>query len=64
MSYNRFGRGGVYTCVSCGKRTRDTNGVACDLCASCYKEVSMENAHNDGHHDGSPNPDCPYCKAE
>lgn len=51
-----FGGSCVYTCRSCGKRTRETGGdeSGVELCLACYEDASMENDHNDtgGDHDG------------
>lgn len=48
---DRFKKGsGVYTCSSCGKRTRDVNreeGQA-GLCARCYEKAGDENSVSDG----------------
>jgi hypothetical protein len=70
-------KGAVYTCVVCGKKTRETGDgeSSCNLCKKCYYEGGLENEHsdNDGEHviglnpDGSfvlgKHPDCPICKA-
>ena len=61
MANNRFGVSGVYKCVGCGKRTRDTSDIPNDICPSCYEEVVMENDHNDGYHK-EPHAKCPWCK--
>jgi len=46
-SHDRFARGsGCYTCLSCGKLTRDTGNDEADLflCAYCYHESGLENS--------------------
>lgn len=67
----RFARGGsVYTCDSCGKRTRDTGRGETEgsTCAACYEEAGWENEHSDtrGDHNGEgPSPEeCPTCRKE
>jgi len=48
---NRFEKGsGVYTCSSCGIRTRETGYGEADvkLCAFCYQEGVLYNALSDG----------------
>lgn len=53
--HNGFRRmaGGVFTCASCGKRTRST-GDNQTVCPKCYEEGGFENEHsdNDGVHYG------------
>jgi len=46
---NRFAKGsGVYTCINCGKRTRDTGeGAEVRMCKKCYQEAEEENARLD-----------------
>lgn len=47
-----FKRGsGVYECLMCRKKTRDTGGDNTDLrlCANCYEIAGIENAIEDGH---------------
>lgn len=43
----------VYTCVECGKQTRETgNGESgLELCAFCYDLAGWENSLSDGHID-------------
>ena len=56
MKNNRFLRGsGVYTCRSCGKKTRETGESESfvELCAKCNYEAGLENEHNDDGHNGS-----------
>jgi cytochrome c553 len=51
QKHNRFARGsGKYTCVECGKSTRETgNGESsANLCAECYEEAELLNAVSDG----------------
>lgn len=52
----------VYTCDSCGKRTRDTGeGEAdCNLCKHCFQAASAANSHSDGGCKGRV-VDCPQC---
>lgn len=62
--YNRFQKNsGVYTCISCGKKTRDTGNdeTSCQLCKKCYVIGSIENHHNDNGHTGSIK-DCDDCQ--
>ena len=64
MRHDKFIKGsGCYECRSCGKQTRDTGEgeVSARLCLSCWNAAGLENEHNDGHHEGNPNPDCPMC---
>ena len=67
--------GNVYTCGSCGKRTRETGyGESdLDLCAQCYNAAGYENEHsdNDGLHNmgnnvpmGKDPAQCPSCLRE
>jgi hypothetical protein len=62
---NRFGRGGVYRCQDCGKRTRDTDGEGTSgQCRKCRDEAEQANAHADGVHDAlGPVDGCPVCRA-
>jgi len=49
---SKFQRGsGVYTCQSCGKKTRETGLFESDygICAYCYEVGGLENAYADGH---------------
>lgn len=49
---DRFAKGSaVYTCLSCGKRTRETGSGESDnhLCVACYDESGEENYHLDNH---------------
>jgi len=42
---------GCYTCIECGKKTRNTNyGSEADmkLCKKCYQAAEQENAESDG----------------
>lgn len=59
---------GVYTCVSCGKRTRSTgrgDNEHVELCAACYDEGGWENQHSDeGHSLTNPCEGCPICERE
>jgi hypothetical protein len=51
----RFAKGsGVYTCIVCGKKTRDTGlGEAQgDMCAYCFEECGLENLLQDGRING------------
>lgn len=47
---DRFGRGGCYTCLACGKKTRDTghDEAGVELCRKCYDEAGAENRRADG----------------
>jgi len=61
---NRFGIGGAFICLACGKRTRQTgDNDGTELCKDCHQECVMENAHSDGQHEGAPHPKCHICKA-
>ena len=42
---------GVFTCMSCGIRTRDTGDGVDHLCHDCYELAGWDNQHND---DGTP----------
>jgi hypothetical protein len=56
---------GCYTCVSCGKLTRDDgNGdsVHCRLCTKCFEESGLENEHSDGGHAPGSCAGCPTCR--
>ena len=67
MSSNnsRFGIGGCFSCVACGKKTRKTGkNDSTELCNKCYDMAGMENEHNDGHHNANFNPKCPDCVRE
>ena len=58
--------GGVYTCRSCGKKTRETGEgeSGCELCLYCFEESGWENHHSDNGHDPEVHPfDCLECKA-
>ncbi len=46
----RFGRGGVYTCTECDKKTRETGEgeSALEMCRSCYLEGGHINSVLDG----------------
>lgn len=50
---NRFGRGGCFTCRSCGKRTRDTgeNGEV-ELCPLCNAKALNGNSLSDSGYRG------------
>ena len=51
---SRFQHGsGVYTCRTCGKRTRDTGNdeAGVRLCRKCFDEATIENEINDGYRD-------------
>jgi len=64
MKNNRFQRGSaLYTCRSCGKRTRETGSSESNnlLCAKCYEEGGLENEHEDGHHRETPADGCLLC---
>lgn len=56
MRDNRRFRSGssVYTCRSCGKRTRETGNSESYslLCLYCYDEAGQENTHSDEGHSG------------
>jgi hypothetical protein len=62
----------VYTCYSCGKRTRIVGDETEGACNACYEEQGIINEHDDtgGDHslygDGRPSidPNCPSCKEE
>jgi ribosome-binding protein aMBF1 (putative translation factor) len=47
---NRFGQGGCYACLACGKKTRDTghDEAGVQLCRKCYDEAGEENRRADG----------------
>jgi hypothetical protein len=65
MAHNnsRFGIGGCFKCIACGKKTRETeDNDGTELCKACHFECSMENSHADGYHDGNPHPKCHICK--
>lgn len=57
---------GIYTCGSCGKKTRETGEgeSLVGLCLACYEEGGLINEHSDGLHDGAPVPGCPDCAKE
>ena len=60
---SRFQRGSaVYTCDSCGKRTRETGNSEsyCGMCAKCYDDGGIENGHTDNGHPYRLL-DCPLC---
>jgi hypothetical protein len=46
---NHFDSHGCYTCIICGKLTRNTNtGEAqAEMCKSCYQENEQQNAEDD-----------------
>lgn len=49
MTFSRFGRGGCFVCIDCGKKTRETdvnNGT--ELCPFCCEVTMQENALRDG----------------
>ena len=47
--YNRFDNEGVYICVECGKKTRNTGeGAEVGMCGKCYRKAEAENAKADG----------------
>jgi rubrerythrin len=58
----------VYTCGSCGKRTRQVEDEPHGVCLKCYTEGGFENEHSDsgGDHFGKGSqPDvCPACRGE
>jgi len=45
----RFGRGGCFTCVECGKLTRDTglDNASCRMCPYCFEVSCWENTVSD-----------------
>ncbi len=49
MRNKHFRRGqGAYTCQSCGKLTRDTEGEGgCRLCLDCFNLAGIENSISD-----------------
>ena len=67
---NKYEKGsGCYTCLDCGKKTRETGEgeSGCKLCRDCYESAGLENEHNDtGGHDRSGQNlklnNCPLCK--
>lgn len=61
----RFGRGGLYVCRCCGRRTRETGHgeESCELCAPCYELGGLENQHSDECADGHIL-DCARCGDE
>ena len=65
MDNRRYAKGsGSYTCVSCGRRTRETgqDESRVELCLSCYEAAGLENEHSDyGHPDFVDG--CPTCAA-
>ena len=58
-----FGRSPLYTCESCGKRTRETGeGESdCRLCKKCFITASQENHHSDNC--AGRMADCAECKS-
>jgi hypothetical protein len=53
--FNRFGRtSGVFTCLSCGKKTRDVNGQngQLQLCSLCQTKAECGNTLSDAGYDG------------
>lgn len=64
-----FKRGtGCYTCVSCGKQTRETptnrDAAFNRSCQKCWDEGGWINAHEDGMHEPGSEPECPLCQKE
>lgn len=65
QSNSQFRAGsGTYSCLACGKKTRDTGQGEGDLrlCAACLDEAGLENEHMDEGHD-DPVAGCPLCPA-
>jgi hypothetical protein len=64
--YNRFKKqSGVYTCVDCGKQTRETGAgeSTFELCRNCLNRAELSNEHSDKGHD-TPVKNCPDCEVE
>jgi hypothetical protein len=55
--------GRIYTCLVCGKMTRDTGKGESDFdfCAACYTMAGQEDAHSDDVHQGEFR-DCLVCR--
>ena len=53
---------GVYTCNSCGKRTRETGSCesGTGMCRACFDEAGEENTHLDTHDE--PVEGCKWCE--
>jgi hypothetical protein len=52
QNFNRIQKNsGVYTCVSCGKQTRETGAdeSSVEMCKKCYIFAGQENTHSDCH---------------
>ena len=64
IKYNRFGRGGCYTCACCGKRARETGITGgSGYCAACVNRMQLENEHHDRGHKTKVK-GCPLCNAK
>lgn len=62
----KFQKGsGVYTCINCGKQTRETGDgeSSVEMCAACYELGGMENMHSDDGHEGNI-ADCAECREQ
>lgn len=46
---DKFDKKGCYTCLSCGKKTRETGDGESDvqLCKKCFRDSQMENMYSD-----------------
>lgn len=44
---NRFGRGGVFVCQGCDRRTRDAGNGIYHLCPECWELAGLDNQVND-----------------
>jgi hypothetical protein len=51
MTKKHFERGGkgVFTCTSCGRKTRETTSDNDEVCGPCYELAGLENGVADGH---------------
>lgn len=50
--HNRISKySGIYKCISCGKKTRETGEgeSSVEMCKECYIFGGQENAHSDNH---------------
>lgn len=50
--------------MGCGRKLdpADKDAMGLDLCPQCFIEAGLENEHQDGLHEGCPDPGCPGCQ--
>jgi len=61
--FNKGHNRGTTRCRGCGKLTwKEYEATQSGLCTTCFNDAGMENEHNDGHHDESPDPACRFCQ--